>query len=222
MGDITSDLVAYFTFDNTANDTTGNNNGTLVNSPGYVTGHIGEAISLNGTSQYVTCGSHSSTQLGLSHTISAWIYMTGSGSYPGIVTRTTVWNVGQSKYCLFTFAGNRTLSYGRQGAAERVSGHVIPLNTWTFVAVIASASDTIFYMNTSTETLGTVGTPTYSTEPLKIGGWSTTANQGNFPGMIDEVRLYNRALVSGDITDLYNFTGGGGVGKGLRYYYGLS
>jgi hypothetical protein len=60
MADMHSNLKLYYNYNaGDATDTSGNvKNGTLVGSPSFVTGRIGsQAISLNGSSQYITMSS---------------------------------------------------------------------------------------------------------------------------------------------------------------------
>ena len=49
-GALTDNLVAYYTFDNNANDTLGVSNLTITNHNGYVTGVIGQAYNFSASS----------------------------------------------------------------------------------------------------------------------------------------------------------------------------
>ena len=73
-------LLAWWKFDNDANDSAGNNHGTLHGNPVYAEGRIGRAISLD-VNDYVYCGNPDSLNFGTDDwTISAWIKTTQSGT----------------------------------------------------------------------------------------------------------------------------------------------
>jgi hypothetical protein len=52
--DITTGLIGHWTFDNTANDASGNgNHGVLINGPTYMTGQVNQALNFDGLDDYV-------------------------------------------------------------------------------------------------------------------------------------------------------------------------
>jgi hypothetical protein len=69
----------------------------------------------------------------------------------------------------------------------------LPVNTWTHLAVTYDGSSVRVYMNgVLVRTKSQSGTISTSTGVLRIGGNSISAQY--FSGVIDEVRIYNRAL----------------------------
>jgi hypothetical protein len=70
--------------------------------------------------------------------------------------------------------------------------------TWSYIALTWSSNTLRLYVNgtlvTSRTTTGSYGT---STGPLVIGGTSTASNY--FDGLLDEVRVYQRALSQSEI-----------------------
>jgi len=73
-------LVAWWKFENDANDSAGVNHGTVHGNPTYVAGKVGQAISLDGD-DYVDCGNPSSLNFGTGDwAVSAWIKTTQSGT----------------------------------------------------------------------------------------------------------------------------------------------
>jgi hydrogenase maturation factor HypE len=74
----------------------------------------------------------------------------------------------------------------------------LPLNTWTHVAITYDGTTLRMFINgvqTASKVLG--GSITVSTGALQIGG--NTVWGEYFKGLIDEVRIYNRALTSAEI-----------------------
>ena len=84
-------------------------------------------------------------------------------------------------------------------------GQVIPLNTWTHVALTFDGASAFAYVNgAATRSLsGLSGTIGSSASPLMLGARSPSelANkpQDHFNGMIDEVEIYNRALTAEEV-----------------------
>lgn len=96
---------------------------------------------------------------------------------------------------------------------ERIDGTTsISTDTWYHVAVTMSGDDYVIYLNGSSDKSGTLSTATgdrsvgTTTSNFFIG--SRTDNSGGstsyFDGLVDEVRLYNQALTSAEITKNYN------------------
>ena len=79
----------------------------------------------------------------------------------------------------------------------------IPLNTWTHLATTYDGANMRFYVNgVLVGTTPGTGTINAANGALRIGGNnSAPLGQGEFfKGLIDEVRIYNRALSSAEIT----------------------
>lgn len=75
-------LVAWWKFENDANDSAGANHGTVHGNPVYVDGKVGRAISFDGN-DYVDCGKPDSLNFGAGDwTISVWIKTTQAGTEP--------------------------------------------------------------------------------------------------------------------------------------------
>ena len=85
----------------------------------------------------------------------------------------------------------------------------LPLNTWTHLAVTFGAGTLRLYVNgVQVGTQAVSGTLRTSADALTIGGngvWSEW-----FAGLIDEVRIYNRALTQAEIQAGMSQTLGGG------------
>jgi Concanavalin A-like lectin/glucanases superfamily len=94
---------------------------------------------------------------------------------------------------------------------SRPSGHVstpgetdtrgtaqLALNTWTHLAVTYDGSTLRLYVNgTQVSSKAVTGAMPAGTQPLRIGGNAIWGEY--FAGLIDEVRIYNRALSSAEI-----------------------
>ena len=100
----------------------------------------------------------------------------------------------------FGSINNGAMGYNSVG----IPGWLPPIDAWTFLAATFDGTNFGFYTNgvlAATGT-GTLGAP--SSDPLEIAN-SGTCDQ-YFTGLIDEVRIYNRALSYEEVGQLYEGT----------------
>ncbi len=204
-----SGLVGWWPLDGNANDMSGNgNNGTLINNPTYVAGKIGQALSFNGSSNYVTIPKIPA--IAQQFTISIWANRMGNGSHA-------------SGSCLFSIDGTSWSTTGgflfydndsgivsariRNQSANVETGANVIINavngTWEHYVAVWNYPTLTTYLNGALANSMTwnynVGWNTYNTQ---IGDW----NSGNWFAQyfIDDVRIYNRALSAAEVQALYN------------------
>jgi len=198
-----------------ANDSSGTgNSGTLSGAviPTWTTGKLGKALSFNGSSSYVSGGTNLGMSGDFSGTASAWIKRgTGSSS-----TFQSVFVAG-SAATLQAFGlgingnsdGDVTIQFNG-GKGRYSAGGLIPINTWTHIAVTKTAgaieSTSHLFINgvEVAQSGGQTGTPNFVASLNYIGKWTTGGYE--FKGLIDDVRVYNRALSATEIAALYKTT----------------
>jgi hypothetical protein len=187
----------------TTTDATGNGNtGTLTAATWSTQGRYGSALVFNGTSSIVRVPASASLDLSTAMTLSAWIQPTANQSgWRTILQRQAdayFLNASTSAGPLRP-AGGGTIG----GSTDFVGGPTAsPLNTWTHVALTYDGTTLRLYVNgTQVATQARTGTIQTTTNPLWIGGNQPYGEY--FQGLIDEVRIYNRALTPTDIqTDM--------------------
>jgi fibronectin type 3 domain-containing protein/regulation of enolase protein 1 (concanavalin A-like superfamily) len=204
--------MAYLKFNessgNTAADSTGDGwTGTLVNSPTWTTGKLGNAVSLSGSSQYVTLPTgvvNGQTTCTLTswvylNSVSNWARIFDFGSGTGTYMFLTPKNAANGK---IRFAITTSSSSGEQkidGAAALGTGG------WHHVAVVLNGSTGTLYVDGAQVGQNTSMTLT----PSSLG--ATTQNyigksQWNDPylnGIVDDFHIYSSVLTSGQIASLY-------------------
>ncbi len=223
-------LVGYWSFEDGSGtraedfSPTGTNTGTLTNGPTWVDGKIGKALSFNGSSMYVDAGNGTPLQITGTITISSWVKTTDlSGTQNrGIAAkyRNQTGYVNQRAYEFYQ--NNNTDKFGfaisvdGTGVSKAVeTTTTISTGIWYHVVTVFVPSESIkMYLNGVLDTTDTTSIPASinnSSAPLWIGAQYDLTNSGlYFPGSIDEVRIYNRALSQSEIADLYQQ---GGTGK---------
>ena len=84
---------------------------------------------------------------------------------------------------------------------------MLSTNKWSFLtATVNSSGGYAIYVNGALDTSGTCGHPPQNvgSQTLLIGKSKDTANNVNYAGTMDDVRVYNRALTQGEVTQLYH------------------
>jgi hypothetical protein len=87
-------------------------------------------------------------------------------------------------------------------------GNVWNYNNWTFITTVLNRNSNylkIFVDGTLKSGIGTTQPSYNGTAPLQIGDWQWWYTQPNGV-IIDEVRIYNRALSDSEIKALYDAT----------------
>ncbi len=187
-------------------DTSGNAiAGTLVNGPGWTTGRNGGGLAFNGSSTYVDLGKPVPLQITGSMTVSAWVYETANVADDAtIVSKSdsaSGWHLKSTPDTgLRTFGFAITNTSG--ALVQRYSSTVRALNTWYHVAGVydASAGTMAIYVNGNLANgvlSGTVpSSQRNSTVSAKIG---RRTDGFTMAGIVDDVRVYARALTQAEI-----------------------
>ncbi len=179
-------------------------------------GRIGGALNLAGSGQRAEIPDSAGKPLdGMTQmTLSVWLKMTDhSGLATPIVVKRTSGTASTTSYSL-TLSTARRLTAAIGTRSITASGiNQLAVGEWYHVVMVFDGSDPTqnlkVYLNGMPEIFGhAIDTTTIArrdTTPLRIGDYTTVpvANTSSFQGLIDEVRLYNRALNQEEITDLY-------------------
>jgi len=209
VADQPAGLVSYWKFDETsgttASDSSGNNNnGTLINGPAWTTGKIGNALQFDGANDYMDAGSGSNLNITGAKTLSLWIKPSSSAIDKRIIAAPSGFS---EPYIIIQHNLQISIADGTLlSDAKTTTGNVLSTSAWTHIAVVYNGADITaakVYANGVQQTLGNppwvYGVPAGN---LRIG--SRQDNLGFFPGSIDEVRIYSRALTASEILAEYN------------------
>jgi hypothetical protein len=203
-----SNLVGAWGFDEasgtTAVDASGRGNAGAVDGPARTAaGKFGGALSFDGVNDWVTIPDAASLDLTTGMTMEAWVHPSATGS----LWRTVMLKEQPSDLIYALYAGDAT---GRPAAhvfttADKgFSGTTgTPLNAWTHLAATYDGATLRLYVNgVQSSSKAVTGSIRASAGVLRIGGNGSWGNEW-FSGLIDEVRLYNRALTAAEIqTDM--------------------
>lgn len=214
-----SGLVGYWPFNDTAGkiagstaDTSGKGNDLsftgFANPYGVVAGGVysGNALSLNGSSSYLKKDAPSGLPTGGIASVEAWIYPKGysaDASFTGIVS------FGPRSTCGATLLLSIQNS-GRPSTATWCNDFVpgtaatATLNAWNHIAVVLDGTaNATLYMNGQAVNGPLSGSMIPNITPQNLAIGMTDYPGRYFNGLIDEVRIYNRALTSQEVSGRY-------------------
>jgi prepilin-type N-terminal cleavage/methylation domain-containing protein len=164
----------------------------------------GYALSFNGSSDYVNAGTNSIFDFtSEDFTLEAWVK---PSSFPsggrGIVTRggwqSNGWKMMVTMWRQFQFYTFQTGTY------QQTNTGVMPSwDAWYHVVVTRQSASVKIYVNgqDATDVADSHVDPTSCVRDLYVG--SSTGGLEPFPGFIDEVRIYSRALTAAEIQQRY-------------------
>ncbi|HEX5782201.1 MAG TPA: PQQ-dependent sugar dehydrogenase, partial [Solirubrobacteraceae bacterium] len=188
----------------TVNDTSGlGNHGTTTSATWAAMGRFGTALSFNGTSSWVTVPDSPSLDLTTGMTLEAWVNPVQlTGTWRTLIFKQTTNGMA---YALYAADGaNRPRGQVQIGGEQNAVGTAaLPLNAWTHLATTYDGSTQRLFVNgVQVASRAQTGSAAVSTGVLRIGGNSIWAAE-RYRGLIDEVRVYDRALTATEIqTDM--------------------
>ncbi len=200
-------LVAAYPFEEGAGMTTADASGrghpgTLVGATWTAAGKYGKAIALDGTAQYARVDAPGAPTGDFSWMV--WARPTSLTGWRGLLQIQTAASTGIE---LALDAGRPQV--WSNGLLRLTAGSSLPVNAWSHVALTRTGSTLTAYVNGTS--VGTGVEPTvfnWGSCPFLIGvdadSGCTGALNGHFPGQLDEVRIYNRALTATEIQAAMN------------------
>ncbi len=204
-----SDLVGWWNFNEgsgtTARDISGyGNNGTIVGATYVdgVPGTGGSALSFNGSSNYVALSYEPFTVSNANYTLSLWAKFDSLSGNRRFIS----WgSSGSSRYFYGYNGTNDEIDVGQGSITIRPGTTYKPvINIWELWTVSNEETITKFYKNgvlINTVSHANTGAITAGSS-VRIGRQYST-NLEWFPGLIDDVRIYSRALTASEIQTLY-------------------
>jgi len=221
LGD--TSCIATYTFDGNSNDLSTNYNATSVTNViydysgtesniTYTTGKFGKAASFNpsNTSHINIDNLDFPTN---NFTVSVWVYLNSVSSSSGYDMILTTAKQNSGGYFYFTFSHN-ILYYYETGAGGAVqSSTTVSPNQWYHCVLTKSDSYGVkLYLNNvvvgSNSGFTSNNTPNTTSGGVNTIGWYNTGSSttASFDGLMDQFRIFDRALNTSEINSLYNET----------------
>ncbi len=195
-------LIGWWTGDGNTVDIAGNNSGTLQNGATYGNGEVGQAFSFtgNGASVLVNSPVYSPS----SGTLMFWFMPTGAGSLTGSYD-------GTNRTPGLSVDSNSNLNWEFGNLSAQGVGPV-SLSQWSHVALTYSTSNSEVsinvYLNGSLAA-SAIASPLSAWYPQVAFGAYLGGQQPSFAGSMDEVAIFNQALSSQQVQQVYNAASAG-------------
>jgi WD40 repeat protein len=208
-------LAGWWAAEGDAADRGGGPVGMLKGNAAIGMGRVGKAFVLDGDGDYVEVRSHAALKPTTALTVEGWIYLTDD---PGARAASTIAAKGADADTVqdwaLTVTGDAAVINGpghlRPHATIDSKWHYIdggtPLakNTWYHVAMTYDGDALRCYVNGALDGSrphwGPLGA---SDHPLRIGIYAASTNAHGFPGLIDELSVYGRALTEMEIRSIH-------------------
>jgi len=209
-----SGLVGYWSFDEgagtTARDLSGRGNtGTLVNNPTWVEGRVGRALSFDGVDDFIEIGDRPTLNFHGTQpfTIEGWVRPAVAGHSGTIVGR---YNAGiTGNYFLTLLNGRLNLLYRPPEPPWNITGTtILTANVWHHVVGTYDGSHMRLFVNGSSDAIPVAPGLAHNVNIRVLIGARLSNNTPTvfFSGLIDEVRIHNRALTEAEIRTIFNAT----------------
>ena len=205
-------LVAAYNFDEgtgtVAQDASGNGHtGTLAGAVWAAAGKNGGAASFDGVNDLITVADSALLDLTTGMTVEAWVRPTLVTNWRTVVMKERSGGLAYTLYSSQT-AGRPSAWIRRTSDTETTGPAALTANTWAHLAMTYDGAALRLYVNgTQASSRAVTGSITTTTSPLRIGGNAVWGEY--YGGLIDDVRIYNRALTAAEIqTDMATPVGG--------------
>jgi Concanavalin A-like lectin/glucanases superfamily len=196
-------LVGWWKFDegmgNIAVDWSGQgNHGAVQGDPQWVPGQVGGALEFDGTDDFVDCGANPVFNIETNITVMSWIKVQQfNKSWQAIVTQ------GDNSWRLHRSGSTDNIAWGTSGLDPTDITGTMNVNDgeWHNVAGVYNGTQKILYVDgnidASSDSTGSIDSSTYH---VNIGENAQQTGR-NWAGLIDDVRIYNKALTADEIKE---------------------
>jgi hypothetical protein len=207
-------LVAYFPFNGNANDESGNGNHGTVHGATLTKdrfGNPGRAYSFDGVDDYIVVQDDDSLEIPDDFSISVWVKPKITTNLRMILNKHRAWTNDDGTWW-FSIESVRNVIFQctpfNGTPSDTANSMSMPVaDEWSHLAITYDASNDIWkiYINGTLDATGTAPFDiTNNSRDLFIGVEEYTPYQNYFYGIIDDIRLYNRALSKAEIKAFYN------------------
>ena len=202
-----SGLVSYWAGENTSVDIRDGNDGVLRNGIVFAPGAVGRAFSFDGTNRYVEVPDSANLSLTGPLTLEARIKLNTNTVQQAIIEKYDV--PGLNGYLLRVLNGKLSFALcnaNLNGANQPVNGATtITTGVWHHVAAVYDGTMIKVYLDGVLDGSAPANfAPTNGATSLKIGARGDDAAT-RFNGLMDDVRIYNRALSEAEIQTVMTY-----------------
>jgi hypothetical protein len=194
--------VAYFPFNGNANDESGNGNNGIVYGANLTIDRFGnrkQAYNFNGTDSYIQIADNISLNLSNYFTVCAWVRPEAFSYLAGVVSK---YNSSTTQSYSLRCTGIQP--FNKIVFCDVPCSDTLTTNKWYFLTGKIEGTTSKIYINGTLAGSGTLAYTLGKTyDPLTIG-LDYLPLPRYFKGDIDDIRIFNRALIDSEILSLYH------------------
>ena len=204
------DMAGFYKLDQNsgtnAPDYSGHGNDGIVRGATWTTGIVGNALSFDGVDDFVELGTGPSLGGKTDFTISAWVKTKGTGTSDGMIIQQRDSGGFNGQYMLRSRADGflQFVVYGDMGFQFNFnSAQKINAGQWHHVVAGRKGTEGFIYVDAGTPTTDTSDIVRNLDSSISVAIGADIRDQGSyFEGLIDDVRIYTRALSASEIDRL--------------------
>ncbi len=196
-------LVSWWRAEDNAYDSVGGNHGFSHGGTVFADGIVGQAFSFDGADDYVEMPHSDNLDFGPNQPMSlnVWVKRISTAAINTILAKRPDCG-SQVHYILQWYAPGDWFHFGSTGSLDNgvhTTADKLPLDSWTFISVTFDGAVATMYINGEAVANHAMSFDP-NTVPLTIGGEPSCGDF--FGGLIDEVKIYDRALSAAEVATL--------------------
>jgi hypothetical protein len=219
--DLDNGLVLHLEFEGNAQDSSLYHNHGIEDAVEYVPGIRNQAVSFNGQGAFIKVPDADSLDTDSIMTIAIWISPSQATdpNRNSAIFASKWYTAGSDGDWLLKWSGKKDDSlafiianypeFGIENGVKRVAGGIAPQNSWQYVTAVFDNGHIRTYLNgvlinEETSIIKHTSKNEYDTDSIFLG--QSWADNYAYKGLIDDFRIYNRALTESEIQTLYCLT----------------
>jgi hypothetical protein len=173
------------------------NTGTLTNGPTWTAGKVGQALSFDGTDDYVSCGVTGMAAANAAQSVSYWMnYATTPSGNQNCVALS---NASGNSAVQCGFRGGKVTAW-KSGGGVLAEASAPAAGLWHHVAYTFDGTTHRLYLNGTQVNTSTTAPQTDTPTALNLGRW--VGGSEYYAGKLDEVKVYSRTLTAAEVAGL--------------------
>jgi len=199
-------MVAWWKGDGNYADAVGTNHGTPAGGADFAAGKVEQAFSFDGAGASVAVPANSAWAFGTADfTIDFWAYSTSFAAYRPLINNRKS-GAGDNMWAIEIYSSANMVEFHSGSTIYMQASNPLINSSWNHIAVTRNGGIVSIYINGVLSGSAGAGSNFSQINDLQIGRDIMSGNNlgGSFPGLIDEVEIFNHALSANEIAAIYN------------------
>lgn len=202
-----SDLLLWWKFDESSGATAADSSswartGTVTGGASWVTGVNGNALSFDGVDDYVSGSVAGLPAPNQPQTIALWTNVSSIPSTAKNIVSLTDPTAQSSIEIVFANSQWRVDQFGVGVTGGQILGEATPATGWHHLAYTYDGTTHRFYVDAVQRDSRTVAPQAAAHTVFNVGRWPESTSEFYYAGLLDDLRIYNRALSAAEIAAL--------------------